>query len=137
MLRVEVLLLVLSGFVWTLSLGVVLGFFPLAGLITLDLYRFYSIAAVLGWLSGNVYMLRRRTLGKGEAGLAVRHPRRMLVTAYVLGPPSVVMLIWALSPSSLQQAAPFVPVYALAMFGLFFLVPVTFGGGRRPRRPGE
>lgn len=143
MLRVETTLLVVSGFVWTLSLGVVGGFVPLSGLLSIDLYRYYSVAAVLGWLSGNVYMLRRRSITPTDdptraapppVGPVFRHPRRLLLMVYGLGPPSVVMLLWALSPRTLQLSAPLVPIYALMIFGLFFLVPVTLGGGR-PRRP--
>lgn len=136
MLRFEISLLTLSGIVWTVSLGVVGGFLPLGDLVALDLYRFFSVAAVLGWLSGNVYVLRRRALGAEIERDDLDPPpswRRQLLFVYVAAPPSLVMLLWALAPASLQRAAPLVPVYALAIFGLFFLVPLTLGGSSRPR----
>lgn len=92
---------------------------PLAGTFDLDLYRLYSVSAVLGWLSGNIYIMRRRSLPTGGAW------KKRLLLAYLLGPPSMVYLLRSLASPAVQQAAPFVPFYSLTVYAIFFLVPVT------------
>ncbi len=118
--RLELVLLVVFSAVWLLA---VLGLFrilPFAGAFELDLYRLYSVAAVLGWLSGNVYVVRRRVLPGGK------HWRRRLLLAYLLGPPpGAVYLLRSLAPAAVQAAAPFVPIYGFLVYVIFFLVPVT------------
>ncbi len=117
MIRFELALLALFSAVWLLAALGLFGLLPLAGSLPLDLHRFYSIAAVLGWLAGNLYVLRRRSLGENF--------RRRLLLTYVLGPPGVVYLLRALAPATQQAAAPLVPAYAFLVYGIFFLVPVT------------
>ena len=92
----------------------------------MDLYRLYSVAAVMGWVAGNLYMLRRGTLPKG------RFTKRLLLV-YWVGPISVVFLIRSLASAGDHAAAPFVPLYAACVFSLFFLVPVTLKATRTPR----
>lgn len=111
---------------WSVALLDLWGILPLAGLLDLDLYRLYSVAAVLGWLSGNLHVLLRRTLP--PQGL-----RRRLMLTYPIGPVSFVYILRALASPSSQQAAPFVPLYSFMVYGLFFLVPVTLQATRRPR----
>ena len=82
---------------------------------------------VLGWLSGNIYMMRRRTLPEGGRW------KKLLLLAYLLGPPGMVYLIRALASPSLQQAAPFVPIYSFGVYVIFFLVPVTLRASAPPR----
>ena len=60
--RLELMLLAAFSAVWLVAVLVLFGILPLAGVLDLDLYRLYSVAAVLGWLTGNVYLLRRRVL---------------------------------------------------------------------------
>ena len=103
------------------------GILPLAGALTLDLYRLYSIAAVLGWASGNVYLLRLKSL-TGQVW------RRRLLLSYLLGPASCVYLLRALAPITHQLAAPLVPILSLAVYGIFFLVPVTLRGTQVQRQ---
>lgn len=112
-------LLTASCVLWIFAILGQLGVAPISGLLELDLYSLYGTAAAVGWVAGNVYVLRRRALGAGKKF------RRRLLLAYLLGPPSVVYLARALAPATVQAAAPFVPWYALAVFAVFFLVPVT------------
>ncbi|MDA8019877.1 MAG: hypothetical protein MPN21_20745 [Thermoanaerobaculia bacterium] len=102
---------------WALAVLLGLGILPAAGALSLDLYGFYSFAAALGWVAGNVYVARLRRHG--------RTARKRLLFAYFLGPPSLLYVIRSLAPRAAQQAAPFVPIYAFCVFGIFFLVPVT------------
>ena len=113
--------------IWLLA---VLGLFrilPLAGTFDLDLYRLYSVAAVLGWVSGNIYMARRRNLPPGT-----RWNKRVLL-AYLLGPPGMVYLLRSLASIYEQESAPFVPIYSLGVYVIFFLVPVTLRATAPPR----
>jgi hypothetical protein len=87
-----------------------------------DLGRFpppralFTFAAIAGWLAGNVYVAR----------LAARAlPRGALVALYLGGPPGLIWLLWATIPEAVQAAAPLAPLLALAIYGVFFLVPVT------------
>ena len=119
MSRVELLILSFFSAVWLVAALAFVGLLPLEGLLVLGLYQLYGLAAFLGWLSGNIYVERRRRLPLG------RHRKRLLVT-YLLGPPSVVYVLRAMAPAQIQAAAPVVPLYAFLVFGLFFLVPVSF-----------
>ena len=89
----------------------------------------YAIAALAGWLAGNVYLRRRQ-------GMPPSVTRRLLVV-YLFGPPSIPFLLRAMAPASEQAAAPFVPLYAVAICVVFFFVPVTFGRSAVPRAGGE
>lgn len=127
-IRFELFLLVGFSAIWFMA---VLGLFrilPLAGTFDLDLYRLYSVGAVLGWLSGNIYIMRRRSLPDNGAW------KKRLLLAYLLGPPGMVYLLRALAPLDVQQAAPFVPFYSMAVYTIFFLVPVTLRTTAVPRR---
>ena len=117
----------LAGFsiAWLLVFLVYAGLLPAAGRVSIDLYRYYSIAAILGWLAGNVYQFRRQPEKK------LVGPSNLLV--YLVGPPSLLLLLRAMSPASEQAAAPFVPLYSLAVYGIFFLVPITLASTRTPR----
>ncbi len=123
----ELVLLAVFSAAWLLAILAGVGLVPLAGLFALDLYRLYSVAAVLGWMSGNIYVSRSQSFDHDRW-------RRRLLLSYLLGPPSFVYLLRALAPLSLQQAAPFVPIYSFAVYGLFFLVPLTLRATRTPRQ---
>ena len=138
--------------IWTLtSIVVVLAFsgaVTLAGFLELDLYRLYSFGAVLGWLAGNVYVVRRTSIlrlggGGGVVAAADGQPgaggkerfsrlRWRLLLVYLIGPPSMLYLLRALAPASTQQAAPLVPLLGFGVYLVFFLVPVTLKTGRTP-----
>ena len=99
------------------------GLVSLAGTLWVSLYGLYATAAALGWLAGNVYVHRRRSLPR-------RLARRVLVI-YFIGPLGLVYLLRFMAPEAAQRAAPLVPLYAAGVFGALFLVPVLL----RPRRP--
>lgn len=125
--RFETALLVLCSACWILALTHFLGPAPLADRLPLSLYGLYSTAAASGWLFGNVYARRRRRLP----------PRLKMRVAllYAVGPPGMLYLLRALAPAAEQRAAPLVPLFALGVYEIFFLVPITLtwapGAGRR------
>lgn len=103
---------------WFLGLLALLRIFSLAGELRLGLYPLFSLSAALGWVMGNVYVQRTRR----------QPPRRGLprgLWIYLLGPPGVLILVRAMAPRIEQEAAPLVPVLAVAVFVVFFLVPVS------------
>jgi len=108
-----------------------MGGVPLAGSLDLGFYPFYAIAAVSGWLAGNVYVAR-------SAGLP-RELRRRVLLVYLVGPPGLLYLLRAMAPEAAQMAAPLVPLYAFGVFAVFFYVPVTLRRSttrrERPRFP--
>ena len=97
-----------------------LGLLSLASALALSFYQVYGTAAVVGWVSGNVYVARRRRL----VSTAIR--RRALVL-WLIGPQGIPSLLWAMAPASLQAAAPAVPFYAFLVGTVFFAVPLVFG----------
>ena len=115
--------------VWLLAILGQLGAIPLAGNFYFELYPLYSLASVLGWVSGNLYVHRIQNLPE------MRYRKRILLINYLLAPPSFLYLIRSLAPEDIQRAAPFVPLYAFAVYLIFFLVPVTLRPA--PRRPLE
>lgn len=117
MTRLEPILLALFLASWLLDLLHLAGAVSLAGNLSLSLYALYSLAAAGGWLAGNVYIRRRR-------GLPTAIGRRLLVV-YLFGPPGVLYLLRIMATVEQQLAAPLVPIYACAVYSLFFLVPVT------------
>jgi hypothetical protein len=83
------------------------------------------VAATLGWVSGNVFKYRTRKLALTDKG------RFFLV--YFVGTPGLLFLLRAMAPQEHQEAAPLVPYLGLAVFTIFFLVPVTLGRFAPPR----
>lgn len=125
MIRLEIALVGLFFACWALAAFGNLGLVGLAGALPLSLYPLYSIAAALGWISGNVYVMRSRTVP--------RRFRRRVLWVYFLGPPGIVYLLRAMAPAHEQLGAPLVPVYALGVFAVLFLVPVVLKPPRRRR----
>lgn len=124
--RFESVLLGLFAGVWLLAVLAFLGVPPLAGAVGLDLYHLYSVAAILGWIGGNVYVTRLRRLpGRGW--------RKRLLLAYLVGPAGFVYLLRAMAPRAELAAAPLVPIYGFGVFALFFLVPVSLRTRARRR----
>ena len=126
-MRLELAFLAVFSAVWLLVFVTGIGWVSLAGALHLGLYPLYSIAAALGWVAGNVFVSRAR------AGLEP-HLRKRLLFNYYIGPPSLLFLIRALAPLSIQQAAPLVPIYSFGVYSLFFLVPVTLRSTHLPRK---
>lgn len=102
---------------WVVVLLIHFGLLRLAGGWDLSLYGLYGFAAAAGWISGNVWVQRRRRLGLARA-------RRLLIV-YLFGPPSLVYLLRALAPAEQIAAAPLVPLWGFCVYGIFFAVPVT------------
>jgi hypothetical protein len=83
----------------------------------------FPLAATLGWLAGNVYVVRSRARALGRMGL---------LSVYLGGPPGLVWLYWATLPAAVRLASPLDPLLALGVFAIFFGVPVSLRGF--PRR---
>lgn len=128
--RLENVLLVLCVGCWTLALAHFSGVISLAGRLPLSLYALYSTAAASGWLFGNVYARRRHRLPSPL--------KRRVLLLYYLGPPGMLYLLRALAPAREQLEAPLVPLLAIGVYTVFFLVPLTLtwapGGDRRRRQ---
>lgn len=117
MIRLEVPLVGLFFACWALAALGNLGVAGLAGALSLPLYPLYSIAAAMGWLSGNVYILRSRAVAQ--------RLRRRVLAIYFLGPPGIVYLLRAMAPMAEQETAPAVPLYAFGVYTALFLVPIV------------
>ncbi|MEM7049645.1 MAG: hypothetical protein AAF604_08300 [Acidobacteriota bacterium] len=117
MTRIEQSLFLLLLAVWMVALLQLFGLLPAMATLNLSFYSLYSVAAVSGWLAGNVFV--RRVRGQ--------HPelRRWFLAAYMSCPPGVLILLRSLAPPEAQAAAPLVPLLAVAIYCIFFLVPVT------------
>ncbi|HEX2163638.1 MAG TPA: hypothetical protein VHM02_06790 [Thermoanaerobaculia bacterium] len=125
MSRGERRLLGFFGAAWVVAVLHFFGVVPLAGALALSLYLYYGVAACLGWLFGNVFVLRRRRAA-AEVG--------PLLVLYLFGPLAAVYLLWALASPARQQAAPLAALWAFGVYGVFFLVPVLFPPPVRPGR---
>ena len=134
-MRVELAVLAVFSAIWLLVILGGLEIVPLAGSLNLDLYRLYSIAAVFGWVAGNIYVARAQSFADAPAEYPFwQSLRKRLLLSYVMGPLSVVFLLRLLAPQAVQQAAPLVPIYSLGVYALFFLVPLTLRATRTPRQ---
>ncbi|MCB1032236.1 MAG: hypothetical protein KDD47_00185 [Acidobacteria bacterium] len=90
---------------------------PLAGSLLIAPQHLFTLAAATGWVAGNLYVRRRRQVPRSLRG-------RFLV-AYLLGPPGIFFLLWAMTSDTLQEQAPLAPVYAVGVCSVLFLVPVA------------
>lgn len=104
---------------WVLAVLHNLGIVGVAAGLDLTLYQLYSVAAVIGWVSGNVYVHRRRRLPAEY--------RKRAAALWLVAPQGVPALLRALAPLASQAAAPAVPLYALGVGAVFFCVPLVFG----------
>ncbi|HVS15339.1 MAG TPA: hypothetical protein VMV46_15540 [Thermoanaerobaculia bacterium] len=124
MTRLELILLAFclaSGLVRLLGW---VGAIDLRGRLALGLYPLYILAAALGWLSGNVFVARRR---RGAAS-------GWMLAVYFVGPLAPLLLLRAMAPWAQQQAAPLVPLFAVGVFAVFFLVPWSLRSTAPARR---
>lgn len=119
-MKLEIALLGLFLVCWAVGVVALLGGLSLAGSLDLGLYGLYSIAAAAGWLSGNIYLQRSRGYP--------RDFRRRLLLIYLVGPPGLLLLLRMMASREAQLAAPIVPSYAMLVFAVFFLVPVSLRG---------
>lgn len=104
---------------WLLAVLHHLGLVPPFAQIHLSLYQLYAVAAVLGWVSGNVHVHRRRLLPPEH--------RKRAAALWLVGPQGIPALLRALAPLESQAAAPVVPLYAFGVGAVFFCVPLVFG----------
>jgi hypothetical protein len=90
---------------------------PLDGLLPLGFYPYYSIAIALGSVAGNLFVFL--------------DGKRRLLRVYLAAPPGILVVVRAMADAAAQAAAPFVPLYAVFIFAIFFLVPLLIR--RSPR----
>lgn len=120
MKRLEAGLLGIFVAAWILAALASFGLIELANTVQLRLRPYFAIAGGVGWLAGNVYRLRRARISR-------RRTRRALTALYLGGPPSLLLLLFALSPRTLQTQVPVAPVLAMAVMAVFFAVPLVVG----------
>ncbi len=116
--RLERPLLLIFALLWVGYFFDAVGLHFLADRIALGLYPYFSFAAVLGWMAGNLFTIRRRQVPEPTY-------RSYLLATWLGGPPVFFFLLGALQPRSLQEAQPLVPVWALGIYLLFFVIPVS------------
>lgn len=126
MRRVEQLFFAFCLASWVVGLLAYFGIVDLSGQLTLGLYPLFTVAAALGWVSGNVWVHRSRGMPSGL--------KRRLWTFYFFGPPGVLYLLRQMAPAADLASAPLVPVFAFAVFTVLFLVPVMLRRAEGPRR---
>ena len=124
--RAEVILLAFCLAGGAVASGAFVGWTTIAGSMTIGMYAHYSIAAALGWVCGNLFVLRRYRHGASTS---------LMVPVYLLGPQALLLLLWQMTPREWQHEAAIVPVLAAAVFVVFFLVPWSLRfSGPLPRK---
>ncbi len=127
-MRLEPVLFGLFTLCWTLALVVMALGRTFDSPLPISLYHLYGLAVFGGWLSGNVYVSRTTRVPRPE------RLRSLLV--YLLGPPGLLFLTHGLSAYQSQMRVPLAPVYALGIYVVFFMVPVSFRRMAEPRGRG-
>jgi hypothetical protein len=102
---------------WIVFLLDFVGVLDLAGDRPLGFYPIYGLSGFLGSIAGNVFAYRLRRLPDGEL--------RRLLLLYVAAPPGLVLLVRSFASHAEQQASPLVPFLAIAIYGIFFSVPLV------------
>ncbi len=117
MRKLEAGLLGIFAGAWAVAAFAAFGWLDLSGYINSTLRTYFAVAGGLGWLAGNVYRLRLRAY-------PLPRPTRALLALYLGGPPSLLLLWFALTPKELQTAIPVAPLLAMGVLLVFFLVPI-------------
>lgn len=117
-MRLELAILGTLLVCWLLFFALAVAGYPLAGTLRVGLYPLYGLAVFSGWLIGNLIV--HRSKGRSPSF------RRRLILGFLLCPGGLFYLLWSLAPHPTREAAPFAPLYAAVIFGIFFLVPVSF-----------
>lgn len=117
MRRLETVLLGLFGACWVVLVLTYAGVVRLAESLPLGLYPLYGAAGMLGSLAGNLAVWR-------SIGVTPEDWRRLKLVYYV-GPSSLPMLLRALAPLEVRAAAPFAGLWAVGVYTIFYLVPVS------------
>jgi hypothetical protein len=105
---------------WLLAAAYGAGLLPAPGSLALVPRWLYTIAAVAGWLCGNAWVARARGAPPSR--------RLLLLVPWLLAPPGLFYLLWALVPPAWQAELPIAPLLATGTFAVLFLVPVTLKG---------
>lgn len=126
MKRAEIILLALFLACWLLEIGVFLGWVRFDGSLPLALYPYYGAAMSLGWLFGLLCIGRTRDME--------RTPTRRFVLFYFVGPIGFLFLLRDMATIADQRAAPFVPLWGLGVYAIFFITAVILRP--LPRRRG-
>ena len=85
--------------------------------LPLNLYGLFTFASIFGWVIGNLFVLRMRARPEKE------HPRRLL-GLYLAAPAGLVALTRAMTSEYWRLGAPLGGLFALAIYAIFFFVPV-------------
>ena len=123
-LQIELALLGFFIACWLVFFGLAFAGYPQTGMLRLGLYELYGVAVLAGWLIGNVFVYRSRSWSK-----AVRI-RFLLI--FLLSPGGLFYLLWSCGTE--RATVPFAPLWAFAVFAVFFLVPVSFRRSFSSRR---
>ena len=123
MKRFELILLGLFLACWLVYLLVVFRVLAPGGNMDLGFYPYYAIAVALGWGAGNLYVYRSRDM---EPQI-----RRALLAGYFVSPMGLLFLLKVTMPVAFQRMAPFVGVYAVCVFSIFFWVATKLGIWRK------
>jgi hypothetical protein len=117
MLRTEAALAGLFLATWLAAIAYSTGLLAQHYTLRFDLYGLYVFAAAFGWVVGNLYTLRLRSLDP-------RLQRRFL-GLYLVVPAGTVALVRALTAVEWRAAAPLAGLYALCVYAIFWFVPWT------------
>ena len=116
MKRGEVILLALFLACWLLEIAVFPGWLRFDGSLPIGLYPFYGVAMSLGWLFGLLCVNRTRDMDPG--------PTRRFVFFYFVGPIGFLFLVRDMATMEAQRAAPFVPLWGLGVYTIFFITAI-------------
>lgn len=126
MKRAEIILLALFLACWLLEMVIFFGGLRVDGSFPLDLYPYYGVTMTLGWLFGLLCVNRTRDME--------RTPTRRFVLFYFVGPIGFLFLLRDMATFEAQRAAPFVPLWGLCVFAIFFataiILRLPLPGGR-------
>ena len=108
---------------WAAALAYAAGGLESPGL-PLSLYGLFAFAATLGWVVGNLFVVRLRA-----RPIESRRGRARLMVLYLFLPVGLPALLFAMAPVEFRAAAPLAGLLALGVQTVFFFVPVSL----RPR----
>lgn len=86
----------------------------------MSLYGQYALAASWGWVVGNLYVLRRRSIPDAQGAR-----KRLFLLLYLVVPAGVIVLVRSMLDPELRAAAPLADPLAVAIYALFFFVPFS------------
>ncbi len=117
MKRLDAAILGIFVAAWILASLAAFGWIDLQDRVQIGLRAYYAVAGGLGWIAGNYYRIRLRPYPNPR-------PYKSLLALYLGGTPSLVLLLFALSPRWLQTQLPIAPLLAIGIMAVFFAVPI-------------